>query len=1787
MLFEPMIEHLQVESADLLVVLGYYDGNEEMFIIAKFDDSIAAHPKADFTQFYFLFSDDSKQFGLGEHFGLNNQEFYTRMTANEEYRNLLLEWDKRFNIPTLAELAERAAKEARTQTSGSSFESSKSRVSKEILDQSAGGSRIYFAQSAVGRGNAIPDWVRNNAGWWADGTITDTDFFNGIRFLIEEEVLAIDPEVLASQGKVAAEWDPGILEEIKQIAGRWADGTATDTDFLHGIQWLIERGFLAVDTGEQGAVCETNEECSAEQFCKKPDGQCDGTGTCHDREFYCIQLALPVCGCDGKDYMSFCDANQAPVPTNVLHEGECVKEDAKDVVSKSESACVNPLIGDDQRVSCVEPNGPSLLSNAVVGEAKVYFALDEDGESVEIPEWVRNNAGWWAEGAIDDTAFKQGIAYLIEEGIIRVNVPDGGGNADAIDAPIPDWIKNNAQWWAEGSLDDTAFLQGISYMVEHGLIRVGGQDTAQQDSGSVQAGQQTSRIFFSLPYPVKDNLTEEDYFLLESFDSPRPEQDDFEGFKPQGWKFSGSHVADPYKNMFSEDGYSGKALLLQSAAGGNVSSQVEVSVGRRLGPEEKGGKRHWKYGYFRNPNIVTADLSGFAYLFYRVKSLDNDPTRTVSIAWETDVAATSSASHHNRIIEQQVETQVTLAEAFSDGAEGGWTEVYVPLDVTGFDLLGKHWMDESIASYHIQIHSEEEKSAARGVLIDDIRLIRCSALKNSNAPVGGCRPPVADTHSAPEGAELLSDFEGTVDDTFYLIRPSSWRYLDVDIPPNPALGPGHQSAQAIKLETGSRFPSKSGHADEDAVIGVGLTINPDTGRKCRSCEEEPELRVKQWPHYDKLSYWVRSEVKDEGKGRQLGVQLLYREDGEWYYFEQPPEDRPKLDEIYGDWQQFTVSLDEHGFTGLNEVLLDKIKIVEFVLYHNGKVSDRRSVLLDNIYLHPKSTEEPSANTDAGKLLFVGNGYTSDNNLPQLVAEIADSMGIPVNTKLLASPGADFEEHVGNKTTIDAIQRYRPDYVFLQDQSRTPSKLPEQVRDEKLPHAQALVEAVKDSRADAEVVYFVTWGRENGESRGCADYPKVCSFTGHTAALRDGYSIYRTGTGGTLGLVGSAWEAVVDDIDAPFPASDLWEDNGSAPTLLGSYLAANVLFIAAFDTSVVGASYPDGISQEEAEYLQEIAMEVMLGQGGDSSFSTQSIPKHSSATSIANTSKQDSSTIHVSETQEQTVESSRIYFAQSAADSGHAIPDWVRDNAGRWADKQISDEEFVQGIEYLVANEILIVELSRKPITTDMLYIPDWIRTNARWWAKKQISDKDFISGIRYLIENGVVNLDLEYSPSEPKALPGTQCEACLEEGGTWQPEISACTPDCDIADVSCFRSECPGVCSSSSCENCFSASSCQEANCTWNQAAEAMWCSAQSTVGSSEYVFKFFLDPVLVSSSLDESFVKKSLVQYVDDMNKILAKNTNRRLVFDPESGVVVTKDKDAVLTGSEPLIGGMSRQTGFEIWAHVSTSYTLASGFDETIRTAPSGAVILTGAWGRIYDPVDLTTGGNSYDQNQYFRQIEGLLHGFANVFGAGLGEYASLGEVQDRTGVDPVVPISLSQFSEGKPDSFWERHEDFLADPLRGGRLDEPTDIDSLRYADVTAAVISADVSAVDETVPDLSNIVLQIVDADTGEPIPQAHVQIWSVAAGLNSLAEKRVDSTADDLGQYTWAWGDTHNNPDLGFSNWDNLRLIKVHQPGYHSAARWESIYDAQAVKMLEGKDDYAIVLELAPDRDAAQ
>jgi len=91
----------------------------------------------------------------------------------------------------------------------------------------------------------IPSWVKNNAGWWSDGTISESEFLQGIQFLIKEGVIIIPPT------SISVEKSQNVPEWVKNNAGWWANGDIDDNSFVQGIQYMIKTGLISITAENQ------------------------------------------------------------------------------------------------------------------------------------------------------------------------------------------------------------------------------------------------------------------------------------------------------------------------------------------------------------------------------------------------------------------------------------------------------------------------------------------------------------------------------------------------------------------------------------------------------------------------------------------------------------------------------------------------------------------------------------------------------------------------------------------------------------------------------------------------------------------------------------------------------------------------------------------------------------------------------------------------------------------------------------------------------------------------------------------------------------------------------------------------------------------------------------------------------------------------------------------------------------------------------------------------------------------------------------------------------------------------------------------------------------------------------------------------------------------------------------------------------------------------------------------------------------------------------------------------
>lgn len=85
----------------------------------------------------------------------------------------------------------------------------------------------------------IPEWIKDNAKWWSEDSITDFDFTKGLEYLIEEGIVKI-PSVQTGTGSSK------IPDWVKTNAGWWANGQIGNSDFVRGIQYMIENGIIRI-----------------------------------------------------------------------------------------------------------------------------------------------------------------------------------------------------------------------------------------------------------------------------------------------------------------------------------------------------------------------------------------------------------------------------------------------------------------------------------------------------------------------------------------------------------------------------------------------------------------------------------------------------------------------------------------------------------------------------------------------------------------------------------------------------------------------------------------------------------------------------------------------------------------------------------------------------------------------------------------------------------------------------------------------------------------------------------------------------------------------------------------------------------------------------------------------------------------------------------------------------------------------------------------------------------------------------------------------------------------------------------------------------------------------------------------------------------------------------------------------------------------------------------------------------------------------------------------------------
>jgi len=222
-------------------------------------------------------------------------------------------------------------------------------------------------------------------------------------------------------------------------------------------------------------------------------------------------------------------------------------------------------------------------------------------------------------------------------------------------------------------------------------------------------------------------------------------------------------------------------------------------------------------------------------------------------------------------------------------------------------------------------------------------------------------------------------------------------------------------------------------------------------------------------------------------------------------------------------------------------------------------------------------------------LFLGNSYTYVNNLPQITADIAASMNDTLLFDSNTPGGYTLQGHSTNTVSLSKIMVGNWDYVVLQEQSQLPSFDIGQVETDVFPYARSLDSLINEYNNCAQTLFYMTWGRKNGDASNCSSWPPVCTYNGMDSLLHLRYQMMADSNNAEVSPVGAVWKYIRQN----FPLIDLYQADESHPSAAGSYAGACSFYTSMFRKNPLLISYDYTLSPADAMNIRAAVKTVLF------------------------------------------------------------------------------------------------------------------------------------------------------------------------------------------------------------------------------------------------------------------------------------------------------------------------------------------------------------------------------------------------------------------------------------------------------------------------------------------------------------------------------------------------------------------------------------------------------------------
>lgn len=224
-----------------------------------------------------------------------------------------------------------------------------------------------------------------------------------------------------------------------------------------------------------------------------------------------------------------------------------------------------------------------------------------------------------------------------------------------------------------------------------------------------------------------------------------------------------------------------------------------------------------------------------------------------------------------------------------------------------------------------------------------------------------------------------------------------------------------------------------------------------------------------------------------------------------------------------------------------------------------------------------------------RALFIGNSYTYTNNMYVLIQNLAVSTGDELQISASVPGAFSFYSHCTEPQTLSKLAQGGWDYVVLQEQSQVPSYDQAYVELNCYPYAKRLDSLVHAYSPCAKTIFYMTWGRQNGDASRCPYWPPVCTYLGMDSLLELRYTTMADDNNAWLSPVARVWRR----LRALHPGLNLYDPDGSHPSAAGSFAAACSFYAIMFGKNPETCNYDFSLSAADAAAIKTAARIVVF------------------------------------------------------------------------------------------------------------------------------------------------------------------------------------------------------------------------------------------------------------------------------------------------------------------------------------------------------------------------------------------------------------------------------------------------------------------------------------------------------------------------------------------------------------------------------------------------------------------